>query len=243
MQRKVQFLQKKLIEKSSQQSESKEQAKHTKTSNRDKSERTKILPNHQETSNQQGRNVHKNMPNNKVLSTKLPHKKDNTKDLPPKRDHSTMKTKEHKKTLITIAGDSMLNYIVGQKLSKRTRATKVHSFPGATSEDMLDFIRPLAYRNPDSIIVHAGTNDLPELTTKEILENYLDIMATIKEINPEIKIVFSSVVQRHDDISLQPRIHDLNNQMREFCNKHKPGFIDNSNMKDNHIGLKGLHLN
>ena len=154
-----------------------------------------------------------------------------------------MKIKEHKKTLITIAGDSMLNYIEGQKLSNRTKATKVHSFPGATSEDMLDFIRPLAYRNPGSIIVHAGTNDLTELTTKEILENYLDIMATIKEINPEIKIVFSSVIQRHNDISLQPRIYDLNNQMREYCNKHKAGFIDNSNIKDNHIGLKGLHLN
>ena len=107
-----------------------------------------------------------------------------------------MKTKEHKKTLITIAGDSMLNYTEGQKLSNRARASKVHSFPGATSEDMLDFIRPLAYRNPDSIIVHAGTNDLTELTTKEILDNYLDIMATIKEINPEIKIVFSSVISK-----------------------------------------------
>ena len=31
--------------------------------------------------------------------------------------------------------------------------------------------------------------------------------------------------------------------MREFCNKHKAGFIDNSNIKDNHISLKGLHLN
>ena len=103
-------------------------------------------------------------------------------------------------------------------------------------DDMLEFIRPFAYRNPDSIIVHAGTNDLTELTTKEILDNYLDIMATIKEINPEIKILFFSVIQRHDDISLQPRIHDLNNQMREFCNKHKEGFIDNFNIKENHIG-------
>ena len=107
---------------------------------------------------------------------------------------------------------------------------------------MLDFVRPLAYRNPASIIVSAGTNDLTELTTKEILENYLDIMATIKEINPEIKIVFSSVIQRHDNITLQPRIHDLNNQMREFCNNHKAGFIDNSKIKENHIGFKGLHL-
>ena len=108
---------------------------------------------------------------------------------------------------------------------------------------MLDCIRPLAYRNSDSIIVHAGTDDLTELTTKEILENYLDIMATIKEINPEIKVAFSSVIQRHDDISLQPKLHDLNNQMKEFCNKHKGGFIDNSNIKENHSGLKGLHLN
>ena len=103
---------------------------------------------------------------------------------------------------------------------------------------MLIFIRSFAYRNPDSIIVRAGTNDLTELTTKEILENYLDIMATIKEINPEIRIVFSSVIQRHDGISLQPRIHDLNNQMRDLCNKHKSGFINNSNIKENHICLK-----
>ena len=231
MQRKVQFLQKKLIEKSSQQLESKEQTKYTKTSNRTKRERTKRLPNHQETSNQQGRNIHKNKPNNKVLSTKLPHEKDHTQDLFPKRNQSTMKTKEHKKTVITTVGVSMLTYTEDQKLSNRTRATKVHTFPGAISDDMLDFIRPLAYRNPDSIIVHAGTNDLTELTTKEILENYLDIMATIKEINPEIKIVFSSVIQRYDDISLQPREHDLNNQMREFCNKHKAGFIDNFNIR------------
>ena len=82
-----------------------------------------------------------------------------------------------------------------------------------------------------------------ELTTKEILENYLDIMATIKEINPEIKIAFSSVIQEHDDISLQPRIHDPNNQLREFRNKHKAGFIDNCNIKENHISTKDLDLN
>ena len=80
----VQFLQKKLIEKSSQQSENKEKTKYSITSNRTKSERTKRIPNHQETSNQQGRNTHKNKLNNKVLSPKLPHKKDSSKDLPSK---------------------------------------------------------------------------------------------------------------------------------------------------------------
>ena len=58
------------------------------------------------------------------------HIKRIAQDLPSKRDQSTMRTKEHKKTRITIAGDSLLNYTEGQKLLNRTRTTKVRSFPG-----------------------------------------------------------------------------------------------------------------
>ena len=95
----------------------------------------------------------------------------------------------------------MLTHTEGQKLSNRARTTKVHAFPGASSDDTVCWN---SYRNPDSIIVHAGMNDVNEPTTKKILENYLDIMATIKEINPEIRIVFSSVIQRHDAFHCNP---------------------------------------
>ena len=84
LQRKVQPLQKKLIEKSSQQLESKEQTKCTKTSNRTKSERTKRLPNHQETSDQQGRNIHKNKPIIKYYPQIYHTKKITQKIYPPK---------------------------------------------------------------------------------------------------------------------------------------------------------------
>ena len=75
---------------------------------------------------------------------------------------------KYKKTNFFIAGDSMLNYIEGQRLSNKKRVTKIHAFPGATTEDMVDLVRPLAYRSPNYLIIHAGTNDFIDFTAKDI---------------------------------------------------------------------------
>ena len=125
------------------------------------------------------------------------------------------------KTKVTIAGDSMLNHIEGSRLSNKKRSTEVHAFPGATTGDMIDFIRPLAFRNPDYLIIHAGTNDLINSSTKDSLVNYKDIVDTIREINPNIKVIISSVIQRYDNNSLQPKIEELNSKLKSFCAKHK----------------------
>ena len=103
----------------------------------------------------------------------------------------------------------MLNHIEGSRVSNKKRSTKVHAFPGAITEDMIDFIRPLAFRNPGYLIIHARTNDLINFSTKDSLVNYKDIVDTIREINPNIKVIISSVIQRYDNNSLQPRIEEL----------------------------------
>ena len=64
---------------------------------------------------------------------------------------------KYKKTNFIIAGDSLLNYIEGEGLSNKKRVTKIHAFPGATTEDIADFVRLLAYRSPDYLIIQAGT--------------------------------------------------------------------------------------
>lgn len=46
-----------------------------------------------------------------------------------------------------IAGDSILNGIDEKKLSKR-RNVKVRNFPGATTADMKDYLKPLLRKNP-----------------------------------------------------------------------------------------------
>ena len=137
----------------------------------------------------------------------------------------------------------MLNHIEGQRLSNERRITKVHTFPGAATGDMVDFVRPLAYRSPDYLIVHAGTNDLINFAVKDIIANFQDIVETIMEIDPKIKIIFSSVIQRFDKDKLQPSVVGLNKDLQALCKKLNLDFIDNSNIVNNHIGQRGLHLN
>ena len=104
---------------------------------------------------------------------------------------------------------------------------------------MIDFIRPLAFRNPDYLIIHAGTNNLINFSTTDSLVNYKDTV----EINPNNKIIISFVIQRYDKNSLQPKTEELNSKSKSFCAKHKMLFIDHSNIMDIHIGTRGLHLN
>ena len=66
---------------------------------------------------------------------------------------------------------------------------ELHAFLGATTEDMVDFVRPLAYQSPDYLIIQAGTNDLIDFTVKNIIANFQDIVETIIEIDPKIKII------------------------------------------------------
>ena len=78
---------------------------------------------------------------------------------------------EHaRKPVAVIAGDSIIQHIRGWSISRSNKVV-VKSFPGATIEDMEDFVKPLLRKKPDNVVLHIGTNDLncacrnQELTT------------------------------------------------------------------------------
>ena len=58
-----------------------------------------------------------------------------------------------------IVGDSMLPGIDEKRISKRDRKVNVKNFPGATIDDMYNYIKPLLKKWPDNIILHVGTNN------------------------------------------------------------------------------------
>ena len=60
---------------------------------------------------------------------------------------------------VTIIGDSILNNIHPRGISKDGNVN-VKSYPGLTSEDMMDFINPTIRLQSDAIIIHVGTNDV-----------------------------------------------------------------------------------
>ena len=67
-----------------------------------------------------------------------------------------------RKPVTVIAGDSIIQNISGWSLSK-TNKVVVKPFPGTTTEDMEDFIKPIVRKDPENIIIHACWNQRRKL--------------------------------------------------------------------------------
>ena len=71
--------------------------------------------------------------------------------------NSTSKKKKKKKK--KIVGDSMIKHVNGCEVSKDD-LVKSRWHPGASTNDITDYVRPTACRKPDMIIIHTSTNDI-----------------------------------------------------------------------------------
>ena len=89
---------------------------------------------------------------------------------------------------------------------------------------------------PQSSIIHVGTNDL----TNDA--NLLNNVKTKKK-SPNIAISFSYVIIRKDRNNLENLALIQTQGLQTFVSKKNIGLIDNENLKDNHLGIKKLHLN
>ena len=134
----------------------------------------------------------------------------------------------------------MLNNINNRGLSTSKKVC-VSNFPGATSEDILDEVEDTLKTHPDTLIVHAGTNDL----TKNIntLRSVKKLREKAKRISPDTKIVFSNLIYRKDRRNTNKQRIDTNARIKNFGNQKNIPLIDNGNIKEEHLGVKKLHLN
>ena len=78
------------------------------------------------------------------------------------------------KDINLIVDDSMLPGIDKRRISKRDRKVKIKNFPGATVDDMYDYVKPMLKKCPDNIILHVGTNNTVNESSKEVLGKLLD---------------------------------------------------------------------
>ena len=53
----------------------------------------------------------------------------------------------------------MVKHITGPGISKNDQI-QVKTYPGATTDDTIDYIKPTTRQKPDIVIIHSGTNDL-----------------------------------------------------------------------------------
>jgi 3-methyladenine DNA glycosylase AlkC len=62
------------------------------------------------------------------------------------------------------------------------------SFPGATVEDMVDFVKPIIRKRPKKIILHVGTNNLKRDNPKKIGKKIIDLANDLKKQHSSVEI-------------------------------------------------------
>ena len=140
---------------------------------------------------------------------------------------------------VIILGDSLLNDINENGLSKRL---KVVNKPGTTSERLLlQNLDNLIKYQPESVIIHVGTNDLTNGTN--MLNNAKKIVKELTTKLPKVKIAFSELITRKDKKNLDKNVTETNKRLKNYCRQKGIGYIDNSNITEDSLGIKKLHLN
>ena len=114
-------------------------------------------------------------------------------------------------------------------MSKNSRV-KVSSFPGCTTLDVKDHIKPLLRRNPDEIIIHVGTNSLRSCDTPSTCAEEIIDLATMASSKSSAKIALSILVCRSDNEALACKISGVNKVLEESCRQNSWGFVDHSNI-------------
>ena len=126
----------------------------------------------------------------------------------------------------------------------RGESVKIRPLPGASTEDLIDLIKPAIRKNPDIVVVHTGTNDLQD--NCNIVKKAKKLVSALKEVDKDnsIKIAFSGIISREDeDEDFKDKIMDVNNKLKNYCNSAGMDFINNLNIDGSCLSRGKLHLN
>ena len=116
---------------------------------------------------------------------------------------------------------------------------KVKYFPGARTDDMYDYMKPLLWKLPDYNILHIETKDAFDNTSREIFEKILKLKTYIRIELLKCKITISTSVKRHDHGKASLTILHLSQKFKDLS----ISFVYNSSIGAFSLSSGGLHLN
>ena len=140
-----------------------------------------------------------------------------------------------KKKVTVIAGDSIIKYLQGWRLSDTNNHVVVKSFSGATIEDMEDYLKPVIRKEPESIVLHIGTNDLNKLSPKQVADSITNLGTQINEESPNTTIVISSILLRTNKPNLASKATEANKLLIATCSKNKWKFVNHQSINQSNV--------
>ena len=122
-----------------------------------------------------------------------------------KKNDATPTEKNKNKTVVIVC-DSIVRNVPRCSFNQCLKEyfSVIKWFPGATKQDMKDFIKPTIARKPDMVILHKGTNGLKSnQNPSDIANEIISLAKNIKSSGTEVSI--SSLISRGDQLSEKGR--------------------------------------
>ena len=135
----------------------------------------------------------------------------------------------------------MIKYVNGREVS-RNDSVKVRSHPGATTDDLIDYVQPTVRKKPSLIIIHSWTNDIQN--NGNTLQKIRKVISSIKDYDTDdnIKIALSSIIHQSDH-DFEDKINEANRKLENLCKGKGMIFENNSNIDSICLNRSKLHLN
>ena len=136
----------------------------------------------------------------------------------------------------------MIQNLDESRLGNSNYKVKVRSFPGGTILDMYFNLVPLLRKEPDILILHIGSNDCANNSSKKALHDLMCLKSHIEHTTPGIRIIISQPIIRYDVDNNALACVTVRHLIKKI-NSINCDILDNSNIVRRHVGKRGLHLN
>ena len=115
--------------------------------------------------------------------------------------------------------------------------------PRCNRSGMNDYVKPVLRKKPNTIILHAGTNSAVNKEASEIINDIDNLCQQIKEIDPNVELVMSELINREDKQKAKKTVEEVNKLLEDYCTATNLNLIRHRNILDRSLNRSKLHLN
>ena len=126
---------------------------------------------------------------------------------------------------VVIMGSSNVRRFDRFVRGKRRKRTKIFSFPGAKTKDLMGKIGDKVDRSTKTkVFLHVGTNDTVRENSEQIIKNLECLIHEAKDANAEVAVC--SIPSRQDNGVAFSRAEGINNRLAGICKSNGAEFVD-----------------
>lgn len=179
-------------------------------------------------------------------------------DMRPETNRGETSTRQPEKLVpnVYVTGDSIVSALSTRRLSDDKMNVKIQTHPGARIINIENSFVQLNHKDHeyatklDATVIHVGTNNVAEADPPEtVVRQVRDLVDTVKQTNPNIHVVISSILPRKRDKLVNNAIDNTNRELKDMCNGDDIHFLDNTPQfkptgePDNSLYRNDIHLN